>query len=70
MAEDLGFRPAYVLDVAGQLAGRIVPAVAAAISDIRPLLPHSGEILAQKLQWKIADIARQLSARILAGGHK
>jgi serine/threonine-protein kinase HipA len=67
MAAELGFRPAYVLEVAEQVAIRLEPAVAAAVSEMLPSLPYSAKILAQKLQWKIASITRQLSTRILAG---
>jgi serine/threonine-protein kinase HipA len=38
---------------------------AEALTVVQPLLPHSGKILAQRLQWKIVEITEQLSKRIL-----
>jgi serine/threonine-protein kinase HipA len=65
MAEALGFRPAYVLEVAAALAGKIAPAFEAAIEEAGPALTPSGRAFAQKLQWEILRIAKKNSGRIL-----
>ena len=65
MAGDLDFRADFVLDIAERLAYRIEPALEEALAAVRPLLSHSGKVLAQKVQWRIHELTEQLSKRIL-----
>lgn len=65
MAEELGVKADYALGIAEQMAGKTIPALDAAISQIAPALSASGKVLAQKIRWEIGRISKQTSARIL-----
>lgn len=66
MAETLGMQPRFVLGQAAELAQRIPGAVARAVEQTLPSLPHGARDLADRLGRFIQSTTRKVSARIAA----
>lgn len=66
LANELGFKPGFVLGIAAKLAQRLPPALAQAVTEVMPALNHSEAVLAEKLQHFVLDTTRKTAARMAA----
>ncbi|MGJ7509411.1 type II toxin-antitoxin system HipA family toxin [Variovorax sp. GT1P44] len=66
LAESLGMRPAFVLGIAQELAGKLPDALGRAITSLSPDFPASARTLAERLQQFVVTTTRQASKRLHA----
>lgn len=66
MAKDMGMRPAFVLGVAADLAGRIPGGMEAALNSVQTNLPPGAQTLARRLQTFVLKTTQQMAKRILS----
>lgn len=66
MARDMGVRPAFVLGVAADLAGRIPGGMEAALNSVQTDLSPGAQTLAWRLQTFVLKTTQQMAKRILS----
>ena len=64
LAQQLGMRPQFLAQQAADLARRMPNAVDQAVKDVKPALPHSAKILADRLQQFVLSTTKKLAARL------
>lgn len=64
LARELKMKPDFVLRVGATVYEKLIPALAAAIAEIEPLLDSSGKALAQRLEQTISSIALENFERL------
>ncbi|MDM0075252.1 type II toxin-antitoxin system HipA family toxin [Variovorax sp. J2P1-59] len=65
LAETLGMRPAFVLGIAEELAGKMPGAIGDAVASISPDLSPGARTLARRLEQFVVSTTRQISSRLL-----
>ena len=65
MAAELGIRPRFVSQIAADLAHKIPAALTQAVAEVSPTLPHSAQVLAERLQQFILSTTRKTAARLM-----
>ena len=66
MANELGLRPRFVMQIADSLSRSIVPALKEAIDEISPVLPVSAQTFARKLLQEVNGITKKFQRRLFA----
>jgi serine/threonine-protein kinase HipA len=66
LARQLGMRPQFLAQQAADLARRMPDAIDQAVKDVKPALPHSARILAERLQQFVLSTTTKLAARLAA----
>lgn len=63
LARQLGMRPQFLAQQAADLARKMPDAMDRAVKDVNLALPHSGKILAERLQQFVLSTTKNLAAR-------
>jgi serine/threonine-protein kinase HipA len=66
LAQQLGMRPQFLLQQAGELARRLPAALDQAVKEVKPVLPYSAKIMAGRLQQFVLSTTKKLAARFAA----
>ncbi len=64
LAQQLGMRPQFLVQQAANLARRLPDALGGAVEEVKPLLPHSAKIMADRMQRFILSTTRKIAARL------
>jgi len=64
LAQQLGMRPQFLAQQAADLARRMPDALDLAVKEVKPVLPHSAKILADRLQQFVLSTTKKLAARL------
>ena len=64
LAAQLGMRPQFLAQQAADLARKLPGALEHAIREIKPMLPHSAKILADRLQQFVLSTSKKTAARL------
>jgi serine/threonine-protein kinase HipA len=64
LAQQLGMRPQFLAQQAADVARRMPGAIDLAFKDIKPVLPRSARVLAERLQQFVLSTTKKLAARL------
>ena len=64
LAQQLGMQPRFLAQQAADLARRMPAAMNQAVEEVKPALPHSAKILAERLQQFVLSTTKKLAARL------
>jgi serine/threonine-protein kinase HipA len=64
LAQQLGMRPHFLAQQAAELARRVPDALERAVNEVKPALPQSAKILADRLQQFVLSTTKRLGARL------
>jgi serine/threonine-protein kinase HipA len=64
LAQQLGMRPQFLAQQAADLARRVPEAFERAVKDVKPVLPHSAKILAERLQQFVLSTTRKVAEHL------
>jgi serine/threonine-protein kinase HipA len=66
LARQLGMRPQFLAQQAADLARRVPDAFERAVKDVKPALPHSARILAERLQQFVLSTTKKVAEHLAA----
>ncbi len=64
LAQQLGMRPQFLAQQAADMARKMPAAIEEAVKDIKPALPRSAKVLAERLQQFVLSTTKRLAARL------
>jgi serine/threonine-protein kinase HipA len=64
LAQQLGMRPQFLVQQAADLAHRLPGALEQAVKEVKPTLPHSAKILADRLQQFVLSTTKKTAVRL------
>jgi HipA-like protein len=64
LAASSGITPRYVKKIAGDMVDQVLLAIPAAVQEILPALGHAENVMAERLQFEILHIAKQMRQRL------